>query len=386
MQHCQLAHDKRQCPVNVGSPQTKTQCDQVIRLISYLQSTYKNNLQVLKQEENRRNRNNTKYRRRSEGPVVNAQAAATENNRRRQTRKGSTPIAGRVVAGPPITLVANRRPQRQTEPEKERIVIVPSTDSTEELSSETPQRKASGADTETSIASDSMMNEVDEAVFQMLSSDSEDEKPTPTEPPHTAMPVVASPTLLTVTPSLSTSTSSPTPSYTPPADAKSSTPQVLLPPVTLTPPPDTSSPNTPTSMEVEQAALPTVLGAPSSNSLSLSPSPPLTKAPHEPSPRDVASRTSEKTPDDKAEIEPRVSDVGPLVSRSPEPKPPPRLKLASRSWKGGLKSLRNVLTGSGASGSSEPAPPERNMFRRWSFSNPLRRHHKDEKFETVIPS
>ena len=36
MQRCQKVHDLRHCPVNVGSPQTKTQREQVIRIINYL--------------------------------------------------------------------------------------------------------------------------------------------------------------------------------------------------------------------------------------------------------------------------------------------------------------------------------------------------------------
>ena len=36
MRRCQRVHDLRHCPVNVGSPQTKTQRDQVTRIINFL--------------------------------------------------------------------------------------------------------------------------------------------------------------------------------------------------------------------------------------------------------------------------------------------------------------------------------------------------------------
>ena len=35
MQYCQLVHDLRQYPVEVGSPQTQTQCDQVVSIDEY---------------------------------------------------------------------------------------------------------------------------------------------------------------------------------------------------------------------------------------------------------------------------------------------------------------------------------------------------------------
>eukprot|EP01034_Spumella_vulgaris_P026943 gene26943-33595_t len=46
MARCQLAHDLRVCPVNVGSPQTQTQRDQVTRIITGLEADYRRQQQA----------------------------------------------------------------------------------------------------------------------------------------------------------------------------------------------------------------------------------------------------------------------------------------------------------------------------------------------------
>lgn len=41
MRRCQIVHDLRKCPVDVGSPQTQTQRDQVTRIVTQLMNSYK---------------------------------------------------------------------------------------------------------------------------------------------------------------------------------------------------------------------------------------------------------------------------------------------------------------------------------------------------------
>lgn len=46
MERCQVVHDLRRCRVEVGSPQTQTQRDQVIRIVNSMMRSYRETTQA----------------------------------------------------------------------------------------------------------------------------------------------------------------------------------------------------------------------------------------------------------------------------------------------------------------------------------------------------